>query len=114
MNSRNWDKRRGHKNKLKADKNDEPEKGLIHKSIRVKTDSEHVDAEPRKRGDDIAENHHSHDPTFRGYFSPPGVEDKRIPKNDHQRAIFLRIPSPKASPGLVSPNSAEDRADKTE
>ena len=42
------------------------------------------------------------------------MQDHRVPQDDDERAIFLRVPAPEASPRLVRPDAAEHRADKAE
>ena len=44
----------------------------------------------------------------------PHVQHREAPEHDDQRAIFLRIPSPEAAPGIIPPDTAEDGADQAE
>ena len=99
---------------LAADEKHEPLEGGIHEAIRVEADAEHVDAEPGKAGDDVAEDSHVRQAAVANHAAPPGMEDNDIPNHDDQSAVFLGVPAPEPAPGLVRPDAAENRADETE
>ena len=80
----------------------------------MKPDAEHVDTEPRPAGDDVAKDGHHHQSPMFDQAAPAGVEDDSIPEHDEERAVFLRIPAPKAAPGLICPDAAENRSDEAE
>lgn len=104
----------GHEDKLGGAESDQPGEGFVHKPVGVEADAEHVDAEPGEGGDDVAEDGHDHEPAAGYHFSPPDVKDQGIPENDHQGAVFLRVPAPKAAPALVRPDAAQHGSQKTE
>ena len=78
----------------------------------MQADAEHVHAEPREAGDDVAENRHDHEPALTNEPAPARVQNDRAPQHDQHGAVFFRIPTPETSPGLVGPDAAEHRADK--
>jgi len=39
---------------------------------------------------------------------------RRIPDDDQQGAVFLRVPAPEAAPGYIRPKAAEDRSGETQ
>src|SRR6185369_6837566 len=45
--------------------------------------------------------------------APAGMQNNHVPQHDNQRAVFLRIPAPETTPGLIGPNASENRPDKT-
>src|SRR5579872_3896009 len=99
---------------LAGNENHEPLEGGIHESIGMQTYVEHVNAEPREAGDDIAKNRQVHDSPIPNEPAPARVQNQRVPQNDEQGAVLFGIPAPKSSPRLVGPNSAEDSPHKTE
>ncbi|MFM1944286.1 MAG: hypothetical protein RI897_3268 [Verrucomicrobiota bacterium] len=78
----------------------------------MQADAEHIDTEPREAGDDIAEDGHDSHTAFTDHTAPAGVEHGGAPEDDEEGAIFLGVPSPETSPGLVCPDTAEDGADE--
>ena len=46
--------------------------------------------------------------------APARMQNDRAPKDDEQRAVFLRVPAPETSPRLIRPDAAEHRADEAE
>src|SRR5438067_6874288 len=80
----------------------------------MKTDAEHVHAEPRETGDDIAEERHDHQTALSDESTPARMQNDCAPEDDEHRAVFLRVPAPEAAPGLIGPNPAEHCADKAE
>lgn len=42
------------------------------------------------------------------------MEDQKGPKNNHEGAILLRVPTPKSSPAVVGPDATEHRSDEGE
>src|SRR6266700_3408367 len=80
----------------------------------MQPDTEHVHAEPRETRDDIAENSHGHESLFSNHTTPARVQHGRIPQDNQQSSIFLRVPSPESPPGLVRPGSSQDGSDETE
>src|SRR5450432_1240954 len=80
----------------------------------MQADAEHVHAEPRPARDDIAADGATDQAALANHPAPAQMQNQRIPQNDDERAIFLRVPTPETSPRLVRPDAAEHRADKTE
>src|SRR4051812_41692305 len=78
----------------------------------MKAHAEHVDAEPRKARDNVAEDSHGHQSSFTNHPAPSCVQDERVPQNDDERAVFFWIPSPESPPRLVSPDAAQDGAEE--
>src|SRR5258708_5478316 len=95
-----------HENELADVEGHEPKKGFIDESIRVQADAEHVDAEPRKTGDNVAENRHRGDAAVFNQAAPAGMEDDRVPDHDDDGAVLLGVPPPEAAPRLVRPDAA--------
>src|SRR2546423_6083616 len=102
-----------HENELADSESDQPWEGAVHETVGMQTDAEHVDAEPRPGCDNVTEDGHNHKPTLPNEPAPAGVQDDRVPQDNEQRAVFFRIPSPKTTPGLIGPDSTEDRSDET-
>src|SRR6267142_1543797 len=71
----------------------------------MQADPEHVHAEPREAGDDIAEDSHDHQPTLPDESAPARMQNDRAPKHDQHCAIFLRVPAPESSPRLIGPDT---------
>ena len=92
----------------------EPRKCLLHEPVGMQADAEHVHAEPREARDDVAKDRHDHETALPNEPAPARVQNNRAPKNNQHGAVFLRVPTPETSPGLVGPNSAKHRADKAE
>src|SRR2546430_12918352 len=80
----------------------------------MQADPEHVHAEPREAGDDIAEDSHDHQPALPDESAPARMQSDRAPKHDQHCAIFLWVPAPESSPRLIGPDTTEDCSDKTE
>src|SRR4030095_14159419 len=76
--------------------------------------AEHVHAEPRETGHDIAEERHYHQAALPDESTPARMQSDCAPKHDQHRAILFRVPAPEAHPGLISPDTAENCADETE
>src|SRR5438309_443830 len=107
--------RRHHdKCELAGDESAEPWKSFLHESIGMESNAEHVYAEPRKAGNDIAEDGHDHEAALPDEPTPARVEDYGAPENDQDRAVLLRIPAPETAPRLIGPDTAENRADEAE
>src|SRR5664280_3358582 len=99
---------------LAADKKHEPVESGFHEAIGMQADAEHVHAEPGKACHDIAEHGEIHYAAVADQPAPARVQDDGIPKHDQQSAVFLGIPAPETSPGLVGPDAAQDGADEAE
>ena len=56
-------------------KRNQPPERLVHETVRVQADAEHVHAEPGKARDDVAENGHRHQATFAHHAAPASVQD---------------------------------------
>src|SRR5206468_3879052 len=69
-------------------------------AVRMQADAEHVDAEPGPRGHDVPEDDHVHEAALAHEAAPASVEHDRIPEDDDERAVFLRVPAPEAAPRL--------------
>src|SRR6267142_4921391 len=80
----------------------------------MQTNAQQIDAEPGEAGDDVAHDSQIHDAAVADDSTPTRVENDCVPKNDEERAIFFRVPTPKAAPGLIGPDTAEDGASETE
>src|SRR6476659_3348533 len=80
----------------------------------MQSHTEHVYSEPRKARHDVAENRHDHQAALTNEPAPARVQNDGAPEYDQDCAIFFWIPTPKPSPGLVSPNSPEDSSNETE
>src|SRR5436190_21908206 len=80
----------------------------------MQTNAEHVHAEPRETGDNVAEQRHDHQTALPDEPTPASVQSDCAPKDDQHRAVFFGIPAPKTSPGLIGPDAAEDCAHETE
>src|ERR1044071_2909380 len=98
--------------KLTDNEADQPFKGGIHKAVRMEADTEHVDAEPGETGHDVAKDGEVNEAAVADQTTPSRMENQSVPDDDHQGAIFLRVPSPEAAPGLVGPDTPEDGADE--
>src|SRR5262249_13536186 len=46
--------------------------------------------------------------------APAGVQDQRVPDDDQDRPVLLRVPAPEPAPRLVRPDAAQHRADKAQ
>ena len=42
------------------------------------------------------------------------MENNQAPENNQQCSVLLGIPAPEAAPGIVRPNSSQNRSDKRE
>ena len=42
------------------------------------------------------------------------MKDNRIPEDDQKRSILFWVPTPETAPGLVRPDSTENRRNQTE
>src|SRR5260370_937630 len=80
----------------------------------MQTNAQQIDAEPGEAGDDVADDRQIHDAAVADDSTPTRVENDCVPRNDEERAIFFRVPTPKAAPGLIGPDTAEDGASETE
>src|SRR6185312_13710108 len=100
--------------KLAEHKPNQPPKRRFHETVTVQADAQHVHAEPRPARDDVAEDGAIDEPALANDSTPAQVKNQRVPKNDDQRAVFLRVPAPEATPGLVCPDAAQNRAHETE
>src|SRR5438552_12131422 len=80
----------------------------------MQADAEHVHAEPRETGNDVAEERHDHQAALPDESAPARVQNDCAPKDDQHRAIFLWVPAPETAPRLIGPDAAENCADETE
>src|SRR5690242_3352445 len=80
----------------------------------MEADPEHVYTKPGEAGDDVAEHGQVHQSAFSHQAAPAGVQDGCVPEDDEERAVFFRVPTPEAAPGLVGPNSSEDGSREAE
>src|SRR5689334_13050734 len=85
----------------------QPLESGIHKTIGVQPDPQHVHTEPGEAGDDVPKHSQVHDTAISDQPAPASMENDRIPKDDEQSSVFLRVPAPKTSPGLIRPNPAK-------
>ena len=99
---------------LADDEEDQPFERRVRETVAVQADAEHVHAEPREAGDDVADDGEVHQAAFAHEAAPARMQDGRVPEHDEQRAVFLRVPAPEPAPRLVGPDAAQDGADKTE
>ena len=104
----------GHHDDLYADEHHQPGERLVHEAVRMQPDAEHVRPEEGPRGDGVAKDRHGDESALADYPTPARVQDGGVPDDNHQRAVFLRIPSPETAPRLIGPNAAKHRADETE
>ena len=84
------------------------------KAVAVEADPELIRAKPAPRSDDVAANREEGEAAGADPAIPAGVEGRRVPEHDHQRAVFFRIPAPKAAPTVIGPQAAKHRADEAE
>ena len=80
----------------------------------MQADAEHVHAEPREAGHDVAEDRQVHDAAVAQQVAPANVQDDRVPDHDEQGAVLLRVPAPEPAPGLVGPDAAQNGAHEAE
>ena len=80
----------------------------------MKPDPQHVHAEPGKDSDNVAEDRHIHQAPFADHSAPAGVQNNRVPDDNEQGPVFLRVPTPKSAPGLIGPDTAQHRTRKAE
>ena len=92
----------------------QPLEGGTHESVRVQSHVEHVDSKPGEGGHDITKHSQVHHAAFADHASPACVEDECVPDDDQQGAVFLGIPSPETSPGLIRPDTPQDCSNETE
>ena len=109
-----WHGGDGHQGELADHESDQPWKCLLHEAVGMQADAEHVHAEPRETGDDVAEDRHDHQTALPDEPAPARVQSDCAPKDDQHRAVFLGIPAPETAPRLIGPDAAEDCADETE
>ncbi len=102
----------GDDDELGGGEGDQPPEGGAHESVGMEADAEEVGAEPRPAGDDVAADGEEVETAFLDHAAPAHVEDEGIPEDDDEGAIFLRVPTPEAAPGLVGPDAAEDGPDE--
>src|SRR6516225_3643031 len=103
-----------HNGQLADNESDKDSEGIIHKSVGMQADSKHVHTEPGKTRHHIAEHGQHSDSTFTSISTPASVKNDRVPQDNCQRAVLLRIPAPKATPRLIGPDSAKNSANQTE
>src|SRR6516164_4650773 len=46
--------------------------------------------------------------------APARMKNDRVPEDNRQCTVFLRVPAPKATPGLIGPDPAKNGAHQTE
>ena len=109
-----WQKTHGHERKLTGAKDDQPRESAFHETVGMQADAEHVDPEPGPARDDVAEDCQHHKTALPDQAAPACVEDDGVPEDDQERAVFLRVPTPEATPRLIGPDTAEDGADEAE
>ena len=104
----------GHQSELADHVSDQPWKCFLHEAVGMETDAEHVNAEPREAGNDIAEDRHERQTAFPNEPTPARVQNDRIPQNNQERSVFFRIPAPEAAPGLICPYPPENCRNQAE
>src|SRR5271165_6435490 len=80
----------------------------------MQTDTQHVDSEPGQARNDIAKHRQNGDASFTRISAPSRMQNYRVPDHYEKRSVFFWIPTPKAPPRLIGPDTAKDSADKTE
>ena len=88
----------GHQSELADHESDQPWKRFLHETVGMQADAEHVHAEPRETGDDVAEERHDHQAALPDESAPARVQSDCAPKDDQHRAVFFRVPAPETAP----------------
>ena len=68
-----WHRSDGHQSELADHESDQPWKRLLHEAVGMQAHAEHVDAEPREAGDDVAEEGHDHQTALPDESAPARV-----------------------------------------
>ena len=74
--------RRCHKSKLADNKSHQPRKFLLHETIRMEPDAEHVHSEPGETRHNIAEDRHDHESALANKSAPACMQNAGAPEND--------------------------------
>jgi len=80
----------------------------------VEADAELIGAKPAPGRDDVAADGKQGEAAGTEPAVPPRVKGGGVPEHDHQGTVLLRVPAPEAAPAVVSPETAEHRANKAE
>src|SRR5262249_30983113 len=88
--------------------------GRLHKSVGMQANAEHIGPKPGPTGHDVATQSQQRHAPLANQSAPSGVQQQSIPQYDQHRAVFLGIPPPEATPGLVGPDAAQNGAEEAE
>src|SRR5256885_143650 len=99
---------------LAGDEEHEPFESGVHEAVGMEADAKHVHAKPGETRDDVAEDGKIHNAALANDSAPARVKNDGVPEDDEKRAVFFRVPTPKAAPGLIGPDAAQDGAGKAE
>ena len=99
---------------LAADEDHQPLERGVHEAVGVEANAEHVHAEPREAGHNVAEDRQVHNAAVAQQVAPSNVEDNRIPDHDEEGAVLLGVPAPEPAPGLVGPDAPQNGANEAE
>jgi len=108
-----WQKTHGHERKLTGAKDNQPRESAFHETVGMQANAQHVDPKPGPARDYVPEDCHDHETSLPNKASPACMEDDGVPQDNEERPVFLRVPTPEATPRLISPDTAEDSSNET-